>query len=450
MKRGDEKRGRGGAVRPDANWWQFSIRPGTRDGKIGTDPRAGTVEVNPAVSGRRLLSYPGYLRLDRLLNAQFPSSLTPDERIFVITHQLFELLFKQTIFDLRVIADTFGELLESDAETFAALAGSGDGAGGDRPHEAFWRPALTAAARVGHSCGTVMPAVLTYLAGEETFDNQAFEKGFRANLSPASGFQSARLRLVQRALGKSPLFSLRLFPADTYLQEYLGMSAAKIEAEKLDPESAGLLRVTDPLILREDAPTASPAADSPLFPVAGLDDRAHAVLARIAALRGEGQDGREDIGPVPLLPADGASLAAMEQAFREGLQGVLERMKRKNGLPLDLSSKEREMIEKRAAVFGRDWRGAVGRENSRREVFGGACRGARLLSRGPLETVLAALAGADDQLSGGFLLFHRNVVQRRVGAVPGTAGGGIPFLDFSRTLNERFPALIAFRAARRR
>ena len=139
MKSGDEKRGRGGAVRPDANWWQFSIRPGTRDGKIGTDPRAGTVEVNPAVSGRRLLSYPGYLRLDRLLNAQFPSSLTPDERIFVITHQLFELLFKQTIFDLRVIADTFGELLKSDAETFAALAGSGDDAGGDRPHEAFWR-----------------------------------------------------------------------------------------------------------------------------------------------------------------------------------------------------------------------------------------------------------------------------------------------------------------------
>ena len=140
----------------------------------------------------------------------------------------------------------------------------------------------------------------------------------------------------------------------------------------------------------------------------------------------------------------------MEQAFREGLQGVLERMKRKKGLPLGLSSAERGMIENRAAVFGRDWRAAVGRENSRREGFGGACRGATLLSPGPLETVLAAQAGADDQLCGGFLLFHRNVVLRRVGAVPGTAGGGIPFLDFSRTLNERFPALIAFRAARRR
>jgi hypothetical protein len=40
------------------------------------------------------------------------------------------------------------------------------------------------------------------------------------------------------------------------------------------------------------------------------------------------------------------------------------------------------------------------------------------------------------------------MVERRIGGVPGTAGGGVPFLDFSKMLAEKFPALIAFRAAR--
>lgn len=452
MKTVDEKTGRDDAGEPDANWWLFTIQEGKRGEKIRNDPPAGTVEVNPDVGGRRLLSYHTYLKLDTLLTAQVPSSLTPDERVFIITHQLFELVFKQILFDLRVIADTFSSLLNRDHETFAGLVGVGKPGGNDPAGEAFWRPAFTASSRVRHSCGAVMTAVMTYLATEDTFDNQEFGKGFRANLSPASGFQSAQLRLIQRAFGKSPLLDVRFFPADTYLKEYLGMTGEEVKTKGLDPESAGLVSVTDPLILREDALIASPPADSPLFPVAGLDDLAHEVLARVAALRMEGTDDEGGTCRVPVLAADEGSLAAMEETFREGLKGVLMRIKRRNNQALDLTSDEAEMIGKRAAVFGKDWARALKRENSRREGFDKACRGAGLLAgkcgEGFLHTILDHLADADDRLSGGFLRFHRNVVERRIGDVPGTAGGGIPFLDFSRTLNDNFPALIAFRAAR--
>jgi tryptophan 2,3-dioxygenase len=436
-----------GAGLPDANWWRFTTERGKRGGKIKNDAAGGLVEVNPDVGGRRRLSYHSYLRLDKLLFAQVPSSLTPDERIFIITHQLFELVFKQTIFDLRVIADTFSSLLSCDKKDFIRLSGIGEhqakGSGGDD----FWKPALTASGRIRHSCGKILPAFMTYLATEATFDNQEFGEGFRANLTPASGFQSAQIRLIQRAMGKSSLLDVRIFPADSYLREYLGMMEPHLEATRLDPDSAGLISVVDPLILREDAGIASPPADSPLFPVAGFDDLAHALMAMASAMDDAG-DG--DAGRVPMIPEDKDSLAAIERTFRDGLASILSKIKTTDNQPPELTAGEMAMIEKRAAVFGKDWAGAVLRENSRRARFGGACRGAERIGKAgtALTAIFENIADADDRLTGGFLQYHRDVVERRIGRVPGTAGGGIPFLDFSRRLQVKFPALIAFRAAR--
>src|SRR3989442_12298273 len=54
------------------------------------------------------LTYVGYLRLDQILNAQHP--VVPDEQgpavraaehFFIVTHQAFELWFKQLLLDLR-------------------------------------------------------------------------------------------------------------------------------------------------------------------------------------------------------------------------------------------------------------------------------------------------------------------------------------------------------------
>jgi hypothetical protein len=116
-----------------------------------------------------------------------------------------------------------------------------------------------------------------------------------------------------------------------------------------------------------------------------------------------------------------------------------------------LTAAEAEMIALRAEVFRADWSGAVGLENSRRAAFADAARGSRVLldkrRQGHLATVLRNLAAADTALSESFLLPHQHMVERRTGAVPGTAGGGAPFLDYSRTLAGLFPALIAFRKA---
>ncbi len=432
----------------DANWWSFSIAERERGEKISCDEAAGTVEVNPHTGGRRLLSYHQYLGLAGLLNCQVPSSRAPDERVFIITHQLFELVFKQMIFDLRVIAETFRALLARGDEDFSRLLDLP--AGGDPAAEAaaFWRPALTAAARVKHGAGNVLPWLMAYLAQEESFNNEEFTQKFRDNLLPASGFQSAQFRLIQRALGKSWLLDVRLFPADTYLKTYEGKSDAEVRQIILTAENAGLVTVVDPLILREDLAVATPPAGSELSLVAGLDDLAHRVLARVAALdESGGREGEECRLALPATPDDRG--AAMVDKFVHRLREAVEKRRGDEKQPVVLTDDELRMIERRGEVFRQDWLRALAGENRRREEHRTACRGAALLLRegreGPLVSILGRLETADRDLYGKFLLFHQNAVARRIGEVPGTAGGGVPYLDFSRELIGLFPALAHFR-----
>jgi tryptophan 2,3-dioxygenase len=293
---------------------------------------------------------------------------------------------------------------------------------------------------------------MAYLATEDNFNNREFTGNFRDNLSPASGFQSAQFRLIQRGLGKSYLLEIRLFPADAYLENYLGLTGAEIRRVELEAEHAGLLSVIDRLILQEDAPLASPAPDSPLFPVSVLDDLAHKVLGKIAISATPGPSAEEAARDLPRLPQDESSIESLVAAFKEGLTTVLAKIKQKKSLPPALSVDERRLIEKRGAVFRKEWAVAVARENQRRGTFETACLGAGLLLQnghgGYLRKILDSLNEADEALSGRFLLFHQHLVARRLGEVPGTAGGGAPFLEFFRTLAQRFPALIALRAAR--
>ncbi len=63
------------SAQPDANWWRFSVEEGPRGEKIQDD----------------------------------------------VTHQLIELVFKQAIFDLGVIAATLQRLLEQQDPAFGGL-----------------------------------------------------------------------------------------------------------------------------------------------------------------------------------------------------------------------------------------------------------------------------------------------------------------------------------------
>ena len=49
------------------------------------------------------LTYGKYLRLDDLLSCQHPISDVHDEMLFVIIHQVYELWFKQTLYETELL-----------------------------------------------------------------------------------------------------------------------------------------------------------------------------------------------------------------------------------------------------------------------------------------------------------------------------------------------------------
>jgi tryptophan 2,3-dioxygenase len=382
-----------------------------------------------------MLDYHKYLGLDLLLASQRPSSSIPDERVFIITHQLHELTFKMIAFDFAVIASTLQKLLASgDAATILRRCAE------DEP---FWRPALTAAARANFACRELLPSFMRYLGdprdADETFSSIEFYR-FRKNLEPASGFQSAQFRLLQRGLGKANLLSIRLFPSDTYREEY---------GDAHDATAT----VVDPLILRNDAGVATPAAASPFEIVAKLDDVAHEVLNQIGSLAG-----------APSGTVDKISPADVDRAT-----DILERILSNRRKDVNAADKAERETQHASAVtrFRSDMGRAVAQENQRREDLQSARAGAQMLRkrahRSHLAEVLRHIARADEALHDpshdSFLSVHLRVTRERLRQVNayaakmhqeeptlGTGGGGIEYLGWAQKhLIPLFPALVAYR-----
>jgi tryptophan 2,3-dioxygenase len=115
-----------------------------------------------------LLTYGSYLHLPGLLSQQVPQAEPPahDELLFITVHQVYELWFKQLLFELETARDDM-------------LAGQ------------VWqaRHLLTRA----HAIERLLVAQVEIL---ETMTPQDF-LDFRANLAPASGFQSAQFRELE-------------------------------------------------------------------------------------------------------------------------------------------------------------------------------------------------------------------------------------------------------------
>jgi tryptophan 2,3-dioxygenase len=394
-------------------WWTFSLDDGDRR----LTDADGTPLVNPPDEGGRLgLDYDRYLNLGQLLSAQVPSSSVPDERVFVVIHQLMELVFKQMTFDLAVIARTFRALLEDDAGTFEERVR--EGLPDEHGPSAFWRPALTAAARLRHSARRVLPAVMQYVGRSED-DDVLFStieyQQFREFLTPASGFQTAQLRLVQRALGKSPLLDVRVFPGDTYGEHYTG-------------SPCGHVALGDPLVLGEGHGRAFPTDDHPTAEVARTDDLAHAVLARLAPLA-------DDLSAPPTV----------RRIRQDDVDRAVARVRSTLGDTPD--------ADEVAATFRADLEATATAENERRTGFAEAREGAHAvhtrLARTCLAFVLDRIAATDAALhdpgSDSFLTVHRKAVRRHVAGEGGTGGGGMPYLVTSqRFLLPLFPALVAY------
>lgn len=114
------------------------------------------------------LSYGSYLKIPEILSAQVLESDPPvhDELLFIITHQAYELWFKQTIFELESVREAM----------FA----------GDTPAARHLMTRVAAIERV----------MIEHIGVLETMSPQAFLE-FRHNLAPASDFRSVQFMEVE-------------------------------------------------------------------------------------------------------------------------------------------------------------------------------------------------------------------------------------------------------------
>lgn len=124
--------------------------------------------------------YSNYLRLDLLLNAQEPwsfKSATPghDEMLFVIFHQVYELWFKQILFELDDVQTRLSAPVVNDNDMLPILSGL-------------------------NRVVDILNLLVRQIDILETMTPQDFID-FREHLKTASGFQSWQFRLIETRLG---------------------------------------------------------------------------------------------------------------------------------------------------------------------------------------------------------------------------------------------------------
>jgi tryptophan 2,3-dioxygenase len=170
------------------------------------------------------LTYAGYLRLDEILGAQHP--VAPDEHgpavraaehFFIVTHQAFELWFKQLLLDLDSAAEQMG---------------------GPRPD-------LETALDHLQRAASVLRLLVQQMVLFDRLSPRSF-LAFRPYLETASGSESAQFREVQKALGlrgqtESPVYAA--------FGKALSASHLQLEEVYRNPSAAGALyRVAEGLV----------------------------------------------------------------------------------------------------------------------------------------------------------------------------------------------------------
>uniref|UniRef100_A0A3Q2URX7 Tryptophan 2,3-dioxygenase n=1 Tax=Haplochromis burtoni TaxID=8153 RepID=A0A3Q2URX7_HAPBU len=140
------------------------------------DSQAG---VNKASRGG--IIYGDYLQLDKILTAQvlqseLKANKIHDEHLFIVTHQAYELWFKQILFELDSVREIF-------------ISG----------HVRDERNMLKVNTRI-HRVVMIFRLLVDQFAVLETMTALDFFD-FREYLSPASGFQSLQFRLLENKIG---------------------------------------------------------------------------------------------------------------------------------------------------------------------------------------------------------------------------------------------------------
>ncbi len=164
--------------------------------------------------------YGDYLQLDKLLDAQHPESVKQqrpahDEMVFIITHQTYELWFKQIVFELQSVIDTFDDPLV---------------------HETKMATVLHRLNRIK----TIQWVLIQQIDVIKTITPMDFLE-FRDLLVPASGFQSIQFKQIEIMLGIKRKFRIA---AD---QEFFCTRLNKADKAELDQleEMPSILELTD-------------------------------------------------------------------------------------------------------------------------------------------------------------------------------------------------------------
>nr|Q2LD53.1 RecName: Full=Tryptophan 2,3-dioxygenase; Short=TDO; AltName: Full=Tryptamin 2,3-dioxygenase; AltName: Full=Tryptophan oxygenase; Short=TO; Short=TRPO; AltName: Full=Tryptophan pyrrolase; AltName: Full=Tryptophanase [Mayetiola destructor]ABC69733.1 vermilion [Mayetiola destructor] len=124
--------------------------------------------------------YGEYLMLNQIINSQRMQSVVSnrpvhDEHLFIITHQAYELWFKQIIYELDSIRDLFNTITVDESRTLDILK------------------------RLNRIV-MILKLLVDHIPILETMTPLDF-MDFRGYLSPASGFQSLQFRLLENKLG---------------------------------------------------------------------------------------------------------------------------------------------------------------------------------------------------------------------------------------------------------
>lgn len=129
----------------------------------------GKAILNPKIpSSGKELTYSSYLKVPELLNLQTPLSkpVAHDELLFIVIHQVYELWFKQVLFELRTLIST----VQTDN--------------------------LLKSFHITKRISEIFKVLIQQLDVLETMTPTDFNQ-FRSNLNPASGFQSLQFRELE-------------------------------------------------------------------------------------------------------------------------------------------------------------------------------------------------------------------------------------------------------------
>lgn len=114
------------------------------------------------------ITYWDYIQTDALLNLQTQRTTLPDEMVFIMYHQVNELLFKMILWEIKQVAHT------------------------EKPETAFFTERLMRISRYFDMLTTSFDIMGDGMEVEQYMK-------FRNTLTPASGFQSAQYRLIEFA-----------------------------------------------------------------------------------------------------------------------------------------------------------------------------------------------------------------------------------------------------------